>query len=514
MLWRARTSNPAGAERPARKGPSRLVVLPFENQGDAQDAYFASGMTEEIINRLANLHGVAVISRATAMGYDRKSKTTKQIGADLGVDYVLGGSIRWDRQAGGQSRVRITPELVRVSDDTHLWGERYDRVLADVFVVQSDVAENVARAMNVQLLPREKSAIDAASTSDMEAYDLYLRGLAAVSRGRIRREQEEAIQLFEAALERDPRFAPALLQVAKAHLYKVVQHIDRTPERVEKARKAVEQLSAVAPDLPETHIARGYLAYRGLEADFPRALEEFQKALSLQPNSFDALDGTMAVLRRMGRFEEAAETSARLLEIDPRNPAALNQHGIDCVLARQYAEAERSYALAASFNPRDGSTWGRRAWNQIQGRGDAERAKAILLEASQVAGLDDDRSLTALAAFRVALITGEYRGALEQLENNPREALENQFSYYPKSLLRGQVHALLGEREQAHRAFAAARADLEKRVLEHPDDARYPSALGLALAGLGLRDEAISAARKSTELRPESKDVWWGLAGV
>src|SRR5262249_1998701 len=167
--------------RPGRgvgAGPNRvqrMVVLPFESLGAPEDAYFAAGVTEEISSRLAGLKGLAVISRVTATGYDRRGKTIRQIGSDLGVDYVLEGAVRWDRASGREERVRITPELIQVSDDTRVWSDRYDRVIADVFEIQSEVAENVVRAMGVNVLTSERTKLKAVSTKDVEAYELYIR---------------------------------------------------------------------------------------------------------------------------------------------------------------------------------------------------------------------------------------------------------------------------------------------------------------------------------------------------
>ena len=183
LLWRAPAPHPEAAQQRL----VRVVVLPFENLGAPEDAYFAAGMAEEITSRLANVQGLGVISRTSAVAYDRKGKTVRQIGSDLGVDYVLEGSVRWERGAGRESRVRITPQLIRVADDTHVWSDRYERVLADVFAIQSEVAENAVEAMGVTLLPREQTALKEVSTNDLEAYDLYLRGQELESHGSVRR---------------------------------------------------------------------------------------------------------------------------------------------------------------------------------------------------------------------------------------------------------------------------------------------------------------------------------------
>jgi TolB-like protein len=508
LLWRGKGSQgPAAPTRTVQAGKrARIVVLPFENLGAPQDAYFAAGMTEEISSRLANLQGLAVISRTTATGYDRKGKTIKQIGADLGVDFVLEGTVLSDRSAAGGGRMRIAPQLIQVADDTQVWGDRYDRAMTDILAIQSEVAENVVRAMGVKLAPREKTALMTASTNDMEAYDLYLQGLKSADLGPTPQNLEGAIRMFQAAVDRDPRFPQALMQLAKTHLYVYLQHYDRSRERVDKAKVLIDRLAALGPDLAETHIARGYYAYWGF-LEYPRALEEFNMALALQPSSSEVLQGIAFILRRQGRWEEAAEQILGWVALDPRSPNALIQHCQTSLYLRRYAEAERACSLAVSFNRPLGSAWGYLGWIQILWRGDPEKARSILSEASQIAGLDDGLTRVAYISFRVALIRRDFQGALRQLEREKRDVFSNQWYFFPIELLRGEVHVFSGRQDLARPSFEAARRRLEELIAREPDDSRYYSALGLAYAGLGLRDKALRAAKHGADLVPLSKDV-------
>ena len=497
---------PAASTTVQGRKPTRIVVLPFENLGAPQDAYLAAGMTEEISSRLANLQGLAVISRTTAVGYDRKGKTIKQIGADLGVDFVLEGTVLSDRSAAGGGRMRIAPELIQVSDDTHVWANRYDRALADIFAIQSEVAENVVKAMGVKLVPREKTALKTASTNDIEAYELYLRGLEITRRGETRENLEGGIRMYQAAVDRDSSFPQALLQLARNHLYIRFIFADRSPEHLDKAKEAVDRLAAIGPDLAEAHIARGDYAYWGL-GDYPRALEEFKAALVLQPSSTDTLEVTGYVLRRQGRLEEAADQLLKWLELDPRNPLALYQYGLTCVHLRRYSEADRSLGLSTSLSPQFGVPWALRGWLQIQWRGDVEKAYSVFSEARKVAGLQDGTAQVGINSFRVALIRKDFRDALRQLDGEKREALSNQFNFFPIDLLRGEALSLSGDRDLARRSFEAARRRLEELASKNPDEERYQSSLGIACAALGLREEALAAAKRGTELMPPSKDA-------
>ncbi len=515
LVLRLKPAGP-GARAP---GPPKIIVLPFENLGAPEDAYFAAGMTEEITSRLANVQGLGVISRTSAVQYDRRGKTVKQIGSDLGVDFVLEGSVRWERSPGHESRVRITPQLIRVADDTHVWADRYERVIADVFAMQSEVAENAVKAMGVTLLPREQSALQRVSTNDLEAYELYLRGREFDGRGLARRDIEGAVKMYQAAVERDPRFAQALAGLASANLMMYWEYYDRSQERLVKAKEAAERAVELRPDLADSHTALGYYFYWGL-LDYPRALSEFSAALKIQPNNGDALNGTGAVLRRQGRWEEAAEKFSKVAELDPKNALSFEDVGFTCALAGRYSDADRAFIRSLTLNPRWAEVYAQRAWLQLLWHGDAGKAEAVLDEAGGVVGLADDAGNFAFYGLEVALARRDYEGALRQLQGETRGAIDNQDGYSPIPLLRGQVHRLAGQHDLARRSFEAARLDLEQRVGQDPDDARFHASLGIAYAGLGRRQDAVREAKLACNLMPASRDSLraigpvWNLAVV
>ncbi|MFI5166976.1 MAG: protein kinase [Thermoanaerobaculales bacterium] len=513
LVWRGRgPQGPATAAQaaPGRK-PVRIVVLPFDNLGAPEDAYFAAGMTEEITSRLANVQGLGVISRTSALGDTRGGKTVKEIGTELGVDYVLKGSVRWERRQGHESRVRITPQLIRVADDTDVWSDSYDRVIADVFAMQSEVAENVVKAMGVTLLPHEQTTLKEASTNDLEAYDLYLRGQELAKGGEDRWHVEGGLQKFQAAVDRDPHFAQALAGLATSHLLMYWYYFDRNPERLGKAKEAAERAVELRPDLAETHTALGFFFYQGL-LDYPRALNEYAAALKIQPNSSETLAGVGYVLRRQGHWADSAEQLSKALEFDPKNADLLVNFGETCALARRYADADRAYALAIALSPQWAELYADEAWLQVQWHGDVQKAQAVLDEAGQVAGLTDDSGFVASSALELALLRRDFQGALRQLESETRHAFDNQFQYLPIPLLRGQVQMLAGEHDLARRSFEAARLELEQKVAEDRADARFHSSIGIAYAGLGRRVEAVREGRLGCELMPASKDAYRALS--
>jgi serine/threonine protein kinase/tetratricopeptide (TPR) repeat protein len=502
LLWRA----PAPHPQTAQQRLVRIVVLPFENLGSPEDAYFASGMTEEITSRLANVQGLGVISRTSAVGYDRRGRTVRQIGSDLGVDYVLEGSVRWERGAGRESRVRITPQLIRAADDTHAWSDRYERVLPDVFAIQSEVAGNAVKAMGVTLLPRERAALKEVSTNDLEAYQLYLRGRELESHGVVRKDLEGALRLYQAAVHRDPRFAQALAGLTRMNLLMYWEYYDRSQDRLAKAKEAAERAVELRPDLAEAHTALGLYYYQGM-LDYPRALDAFAAALRIQPNNSDTLSGIGYVLRRQGRWMEAAEKFSTAADLDPKNANPVHDFGFSSILARRYAEADRALVRTLALNPQYAEVYAERAWLQLLWHGDTDKAQAILDEAGRAAGLADDAGYIAEVRLRVDLSRRDYQGALRHLQAEMRGAIDNQDGYWPIPLLRGQVHRLAGQHDLARRSFEAARLELEKRVRQDPNDHRLRSSLGIAYAGLGRREEAVGEARLACGLMPASKDA-------
>jgi serine/threonine-protein kinase len=493
--------------------PLKIVVLPFENLGAPEDAYFAAGMADEITSRLANVQGLGVISRTSSTVYDRKGKTVKQIGNDLGVDYVLEGSVRWERGSGRESRVRITPQLIRVADDTNIWSVRYERILADVFAIQSDVAESAVKAMNVTILPREQTALKEVSTNDLEAYDLYLRGKEMEGRGNAKADTEGALQMYQAAVAHDPRFAQAFAGVAKMNLLMHWEYYDRSQERLAKAKEAAERAVELRPDLTETHNALGFYYYWGM-LNYPQALDQFAAALTIKPSSAEALEGIGFVLRRQGKWNESVEKLSKATELDPKNANRLFNFGFSCVLAARYAAAEDAYARTLTLNSHWAEVHSERSWLQLLWHGDADKAQAILEEASRVAGLTDDAGYFTEIQFRIALARRDYQGELRRLQAEARDALDHQDRYWPIPLLIGQVHRLAGQHDLAVRSFAAARLELEQRVRQHPDDHRLHSSLGIAYAGLGRKDDAVREARRGCELMPPYKDAMRAIQRV
>jgi len=330
-------SGPKPPPPPAER--KKLVVLPFENLGPSEEAYFAAGMNEEITNRLARVSGLGVVSRRSAQHYASTDKTIKQIGDELGVDFVLTGAVRWARRSEGASRIRITPELIRVADDTHLWAEAYDRVIDDVFEVQSEIAQKVVEQLGVRLLEPERPAMETGPTKDLEAYRAYIRGRYHVGLPHFSFESwEQGIEHFQRAVELDPEFTLAHAELAKAHSRLYFLRHDLSEERRALAQRAVERAVELAPDSGEVHVAMGYY-HLWARRDAEQALRHLTLAEEVLPNDAGVMHATAHVLMVQGRWQEAAVRLGRAFELSPREAAlAIELAQCDWVL-RRYREA-------------------------------------------------------------------------------------------------------------------------------------------------------------------------------
>jgi TolB-like protein/Flp pilus assembly protein TadD len=487
--------------KPAVAAPKKLVVLPFENLGSPEDESLAAGITDEISGRLAGVSGLSVISRTSAAQYARTTKSTRQIAQELGVDFLLAGTIRWDRSGPGAARVRIIPRLIRVADDTHLWADVYDRVVDDVFAVQTDIAEKVAQQLDLTLRYGERDTAGRPPTSSPEAYEMYLRGLRYANVADGEEAQRMASTMFQRAVELDQGFAAAWRALAIADGRRYHYGFDRTEERRSAAKHALDRAVALAPDDPETHLAIASYSYF-LEMNSVKALAELGTAERTSGATAVTLAWRGYVLRRLGRFPEARDVLVRALELSPRDSSLDNEIGITDMFLGRYEEADRYLSQSAELTPDQHTAFEWRSLNRLLWRGSLSEAHAELAKMPAL-----QRSSVAFAWWIQEMCEGEYAQALEKLDLLPGETCALQFNYYPRSRMEADVSELMGERQKAYGAYDAARVVLEAEARKRPEDPRIPSALGLAYAGLGRRAEALREAERALTISPQSKDA-------
>ncbi|MBX2993089.1 MAG: protein kinase [Bacteroidetes bacterium] len=486
-------------------GPKKLVVLPFENLGDPEKEYFADGITDEITGRLSRLSGLGVIARASAREYKKTPKSVKQIGAELGVDYVLMGTVRWS--GGEEQRVRVNPELISVQSALQTWSQPFEATYSDAFKIQADVASEVARALNIQLLQHESEKLKGKLTENAQAYDYYLRGREYENRSSSRADREIAVEQYERAIALDPSFAAAYARLAAAHAGMYWFFYDRTAERVEKARVAAGKALAIAPDLSEAHEAMGWYHYH-TQLDYESAIKEFSIALKLDPNNPEVSYGLAAVYRRQGNMKESITHWRKVIVANPRASEIERQLGETLTLDRQYEEADKHYQNAIQLAPDNEQTYGQRALNLLLRSGDLGSVTEVIEQGRRYGRSESSEDqLLSYMVFKIELIKGNYDAAENAVS---RVGLENQFVFYPKPLLLAHASALRGATGQARTLYQVALQVAEKRLKEAPQDERAHSTLGIAYAGLGRTDEAIKAARKGVELLPPEREAWRG----
>lgn len=480
----------------------RIVVLPLENLGPAEHQYFAAGITDEIISRLSAARDLQVISRTTSQGYDRQGKTVEQIGQELGVDYLLEGSVRWGTAENGDSRVRVTSQLIRVADDTQLWSQRYDRVLDDLFAVQSEIAKEVIRQLDVELEEPEREALVSEPTEHLEAYQAYLQGMDLTSRRDPTPENWQlAISRFEEAVEIDPLFALAWAELAEAHAQAYHLLIDRSEERLSKARAAVDRALELDPDLPDAHRALGYYYYWG-HGDYEQALEAFDRAARDIPNDSQLSEGIAFIRRRQGRFDEAVQQLEEALRLDPHSSRLASELASTYTMVRRYEEAERSFQRSIDLTPEQAVAYQGRALNVILWHGDLEAARRHLVDMP----LQEEPS-AAVAWYYQEMRERHWVEAVEAVERYPTDIVGIEWGMLPKNLLRADAYRAMGEEAKAQSAYRAAAFLLERIVRMELGDPRRRSALARAYSGLGKHDLAIRHAQLAVDLVPVEADA-------
>jgi len=484
-----------------------IAVLPFENLSEEKaNAFFTEGVQDQILTDLAQIADLKVISRASVMQYKTGvARNLRKISQELGVAHVVEGSVQ--RAA---NKVRVNAQLLDARTDAHLWAQTYDRDLADVFAIQSEIAKAIADQLQAKLSPNEKKAIEQPPTTDLAAFDLYSRAKSLLLTASFGATQvpdvRKAIELLDEAVKRDPSFFDAYCQLAWAHewLY-AVGGLDHTPARLALAEAAVQAATRLRPDAGETHLARANYLYYGLR-DYAGALAELEVARRTLANDSRLFELTGYILRRRGQQEEGLRNLQRAVELDPRNFFILQQIAISYQYLQRYAEAIAALDRALSIVPDNVETRTARAQFEFFWKADTrplhQTIDAILAQgpgaiasaadtwfACALAERDPAAAERALVALGDNVCWGE--GAI---------ALSHSFG-------EGLLARMTKDEARAHTAFEAARVQQEKIVQAQPDYGPTLCVLGLIDAALGRKDLALDEGRRAIALTPLEKDV-------
>ena len=432
----SRSDSPSAAEAKS------IAVLPFENRSEDANAYFADGMQDEIMTRLAKIEDLKVISRTSTLRYKSSPGNLPEIARQLGVAHVLEGSVQ---KAGEQVRVNV--QLIDARSDQQIWAEAYDRKVIDLFQVQSEIAGNVARALQLKLSGRAAAEVAEQPTQNPEAYDAFLRGLAIWNRlTNEPGELQEMVRQFERATELDPQFALAWAHLSLAESIHYAE-MERTPERLAKSREALARAEALQPDRTEVHLARGMFEYR-VRRDYDSAVAALEKArkgsAALEPIEFSAY-----VKRRQGKWEEAIKLHVQALELDPRNPLLLSETGATYRALRRFNELHTVLERALAIEPDNSDLFVQLAEAALA-QGQPDRAKQYLARIPNTA----QQPTIINARFNYHLLRREYAEAITMM----RRLLEAS----PEKKLAAQIQARLAIAEALAGNMPVAEEELDR----------------------------------------------------
>ncbi|MDQ5981118.1 MAG: TolB amino-terminal protein, partial [Verrucomicrobiota bacterium] len=476
-----------------------IAVLPFENRSeDKANAYFTDGIHEDILTNLALIRELRVVSRTSVMQYRATTKPMKQIAQELGVTYILEGSVR---RSG--NKVRVTGQLIHAATDEHLWAQSYDRDLTDVFAIQSEVSRQIAGALKTALSPEEKKLIEHRPTENLAAYESYTKARQILSSGN-QRNFDQLVPLLTTATLLDPKFAQAWAELGSVYARRYFDHWERTPEVLAKAKLAIEQAVALSPDDPTVISKLGDYYYYGFR-DYPSAAAQYRKLTDQYPNFAPGFASLAFIHRRQGRWGDAMTELRRAVQLEPRNARYLNALAETAAALRLYDEAEATYRQLAAHDPENIQARVARVLVPFYARGSKAEAKELIEQFRQ-----DPKYAARANQFEARI--GNLMGDLAAVVRFSREVMakaagksvpwRNLSDCAWNLWLNGDVEEA---RTWARQVVAEGRASLEKEP-----DHRAWFQLAQAYVVLGDQAEALRCTQAARGLASEAADKWDG----
>ncbi|HEY2711624.1 MAG TPA: adenylate/guanylate cyclase domain-containing protein [Chthoniobacterales bacterium] len=494
-----------------------IAVLPFENlSDDKSNAYFAEGIQDEILTKLASIADLKVISRTSTAKYQSKPDDLKTISQQLGVANIVEGTVQ---RAADQVRVNV--QLIDARADTHLWAKTYDRAAKDVFAVESEVSQEIADALQAKLSPNEANTVASAPTKDPEAYDMFLKGeyaQRAAEASRKLADYEQAGSWYQQAIARDPHFALAMAKLAENEMWQHWYFKRVSESELEQIKSRADRALQLAPDLAEGHIALGLNYYLG-HRQYDQALAEFQRALELQPNNVPALDYAAHVHRRQGHWKQHLSEMTKCEELDPRNTNIPAQIGASYCRLRMWDEAKRAGLRSLALDPHNLAGMETVIQSCLNGTGDIEKATRLLASFPAESLIARSEQFNSDISGIIGqwpylyVIKRDYGAALATWEKERSNSIENR----DRLVARAAIHLLAPDASNTTTEIESTRALVEARLHEQPDDRNALTQLSFVNAALQDHSAALTAARRASELMPPEKDDVEGpevLAGL
>ena len=490
----------------AHKVDKSIAVLPFQNLSDEKEnAYFADGIQDDILTNLSKIRELKVISRTSVMQYRGSAPNIRDIGKALGVSTVLEGSVR---RSG--NRVRVNVQLIDAATDEHVWANDYDRDLTDVFAIQSDLAHEIANALQAKLSDTEKALIERKPTENGEAYLAFVQAHNLQNAFEDFGKLKQSEQLYARAVELDPKFALALARYSQLESW--IFHIfEPTRERRQKARVLAEQALQLQPDLPEAHLAMGFSYYYG-DNNYDAAQKEFEIARRGLPNESEVYLALGAIQRRQGKWAESTANLEKAASLNPKDSWLLQQLATNYQDLRNFDAANKTIDRGLAVDPTAFGLLELKSKLAIFEKGDFSVAEKAFAAVKSMPMTNEQKLKTANARADVFVLERKYQEALREAESLPDDllALIHPEALCYKYFLIGFARKALQDEAGARAAFLKTKDLLEAQLKESPDAEEMHVQLAKVLAHLGDKDAALAQARRATELRPESKDALGG----
>jgi TolB-like protein len=498
-----------------------IAVLPFENLSEEKaDAYFAEGIQNEILTKLATVRDLKVISRTSTVKYQSKPDNLKTVAQELGVSSILEGTV----QRGGD-KVRVNVQLIDAHADAHLWAKSYDREIKDVLAVESEVAGQIADALKASLSPSESHALSSVPTQDPQAYDLFLKGeyeLRAAESVPVAETYARAEEFYRQAIARDPKFAQAYAALAYCSLSNHWFRSRRTPAQLAEIKSRVDRALELAPDSPEAHLSLAIFHYWG-HRQYEPALAELQRTLNLQPNNAKARQYRAWIFRRQGKPEQSLGEAKLAQELDPRDAQIPANMAIDFARLRQWDHAERYASRALAIEPGHFLAINAQVLARLNGHGDIEGARQALDAAPEhsvfpAIGTGGAPSGSAIGPT-VSVVTGGNRVYLDVIAREFDQALAfwdtvPELKAAPRSVrlaARVAIQVLAGQAPKS--GAEEARVPLEQSLSERPDDLLGRAELAWVYLALGRKADALRVSQEAADLLTIEMDAILGVAG-
>lgn len=483
-----------------------VAILPFQNlSNDSTQVYFCDGFTEELLNDLQKIKEITVRSRTSTDRYRKTTKPVRTIGSEMNVRYIIEGSV--GREA---NNLKIWVQLIDAKTDEHIWANEYTRESKDIFALQSEIAGKIAGELETVLSPEEKKLIDKTPTENLEAYNYYLKGNDFYWRGNDQQDFDIASRMYSKAIEEDPNFAKAYVRLSICYLTTYWFYYDHSPDLIAKGKEAINKALEIDPNLPDAHIALATYYYWGF-LNYSKALDEIDIAQKQMNNNSECFFTKGNIYRRSGEWTLSKENYLKAFELDPGSPVLAENLAETYYLTGEFNESEKYFNKTSLLNPSFIDLYWFKGNMYLKWKGNTTLARTAMAEASK---FQESNSSNGIFEFNVMLdiYEGNFDKAISSLSSNSTKIIDDdQFNYRPKSLLFAFIYDLIKKPDKARAYYDSARVTIESKILNDSDDSRLYSAVGIAYAGLGQKEKAISAGKRATELLPINIEAFRGV---